>query len=317
MKKFALLFSLLSLVTITQAQNCNAVFFTQDNTKFQVVLNGILQNPTFETNVKVTGLSYDASYRVTINFEDKNMLPLNKSVYMMEDNSEFSYEITKNKKGVMLLRVGSVVPLSQAPNYPVQSEVSYTTTAPVVQTNPVNNVQITETQTTTINANPNSSENISMNVNIGDMGMNVNINVNDNLLNSTETINTTKQTTVTTTTTQSGSLMVEPETTQTISNVGCSTTIGSADFKNGLNSVEKQSFADTKLKVAKNFTRSNCLTVNQIKQVIALFSFEENKLEYAKFAYDYCVDKNNYFQLSDVFSFSSSTDELNDFLENK
>ncbi|PIQ15556.1 MAG: hypothetical protein COW67_07765, partial [Flavobacteriales bacterium CG18_big_fil_WC_8_21_14_2_50_32_9] len=85
----------------------------------------------------------------------------------------------------------------------------------------------------------------------------------------------------------------------------------------GKKSIENQSFADTKLKVAKTFTKNNCLSVIQIKEVIGLFSFEDGKLEYAKFAYDYCADKKNYYQVGDAFTFSGSVDELNEFLESK
>jgi hypothetical protein len=57
------------------------------------------------------------------------------------------------------------------------------------------------------------------------------------------------------------------------------------------------------------------LSTDQIIEIVNLFSFEENKLDYAKFAYSKCVDKNNYFIVNDAFSFSSSTDELTEYIE--
>jgi hypothetical protein len=47
------------------------------------------------------------------------------------------------------------------------------------------------------------------------------------------------------------------------------------------------------------------------------FNFEKNKLEVAKFGFDYCTDKNNYYLLNDAFSFASSVDELSSYLEGK
>ena len=327
MKNLLLLLTFISTSIISVAQNCNAVFFTQDGTKFQVVLNGILQNQDFDTNVKVTGLSYDAGYKVTINFEDRGIAPLNKSIFMMEDNSEFSYEITRNRKGVLVLRVGSVVPIAQAPKTPKQSEVSYTTTAPTstqVQSNVGADVQITETTTTTTTKGANG-ENISMGINMGELGMNVNVNINDDAFNTGGNVQTTTKTTVTTTSSQSGNFNTNTNQTtaqQPLSireepKQGCFQAASSTDFNNGVNSIKKQSFTDSQMKVAKTFTRNNCLSVNQIKKVMEIFSFEDSKLEYAKFAYDFCVDKNNYFQLSDAFKFSSSSDDLNDFLDTK
>jgi hypothetical protein len=51
--------------------------------------------------------------------------------------------------------------------------------------------------------------------------------------------------------------------------------------------------------------------------ILQLFTFEDNKLELAKFAYDYCIDRENYYRVNDVFTFSSSKDELSRFLQGR
>ena len=79
-------------------------------------------------------------------------------------------------------------------------------------------------------------------------------------------------------------------------------------------SIEAKPFSDTKMSTAKVATKNNCLSVNQVKEIAKLFSMDEDKLTYAKFAYNYCIDKANYYQVGDVFSFSTTTDELNEFL---
>jgi hypothetical protein len=103
----------------------------------------------------------------------------------------------------------------------------------------------------------------------------------------------------------------------TASNAGCVYAMGSSDFNTAKGSVEKQSFAEEKMKIAKQITKSHCLSAAQVKEMMSLFSFEENKLDYAKYAYDYTVDKDNYYQVNDAFSFSSSVDTLNAYLEGK
>ena len=45
-----------------------------------------------------------------------------------------------------------------------------------------------------------------------------------------------------------------------------------------------------------------------------LFTFENNRLEIAKLAYNKTIDKNNYYQLNDALTFSNSKEELARFI---
>jgi len=81
-----------------------------------------------------------------------------------------------------------------------------------------------------------------------------------------------------------------------------------------IHSIERKSFSDTQLRMAKQIVSSNYLTVSQLVRVAHIFSFESTKLEFAKFAYDYCYDPENYWEINEVFRFSSTTDELDEFL---
>ncbi|MCX6271989.1 MAG: DUF4476 domain-containing protein [Bacteroidetes bacterium] len=85
-----------------------------------------------------------------------------------------------------------------------------------------------------------------------------------------------------------------------------------------LESINKQSFNSTKVTVAKQIIiAKKCFKTSQIKEILKLFSFEDSKLEMAKFAYDFCTDKQNYFSVNDVFSYSSSVEELAKFVNGK
>ncbi len=97
----------------------------------------------------------------------------------------------------------------------------------------------------------------------------------------------------------------------------CSQPMLSSDFYNAKKAVDGESFDENKMQVSQQFTKNNCVSVAQIKEIMELFSFEENKLEYAKYAYDFCADKGNYYQLNSVFNFSSTKDALNEFLKKK
>jgi len=87
-----------------------------------------------------------------------------------------------------------------------------------------------------------------------------------------------------------------------------------SDFNKALSTIKKESFENSKLETAKQIASHNYLCVSQIAQICRSFSFENSKLEFAKFAYRYCVDRNNYYQLNEIFSYSSSKDELRDFI---
>lgn len=89
------------------------------------------------------------------------------------------------------------------------------------------------------------------------------------------------------------------------------------DFEGALALLSKESYDDTRLAKAKQIVANNPMTVDQISQICRLFKFEDNKLEFAKFAYPYCVEKNKYFMLNDVFSFDGSKRELNEYIQGR
>lgn len=105
-------------------------------------------------------------------------------------------------------------------------------------------------------------------------------------------------------------------TTTTVPNTTC--IVSNTDMMDIKNSINNSSFDNTKMTVGKQaIAAKKCLTVSQIKEILGLYSFESSKLEVAKYAYDYCVDKSNYYQVNDVFSFTSSKDDLTKYIAGK
>jgi hypothetical protein len=97
----------------------------------------------------------------------------------------------------------------------------------------------------------------------------------------------------------------------------CTFPISGSEYGKVSASIKSQSFEETQLKIAKQAIKANCMSTAQIKGICKMFSFEESKLEFAIYAYSFCTDKNNYYNLNDVFSFSTSVDSLNEAIENK
>ncbi len=90
------------------------------------------------------------------------------------------------------------------------------------------------------------------------------------------------------------------------------------DFVQVKDAISKQSFNSTKVTVAKQvIAAKQCFSADQVREIVKLFSFEDSRLEIAKYAYDYCIEKRNYFKVNDAFSFSSSTEELAKYINSK
>jgi hypothetical protein len=90
-----------------------------------------------------------------------------------------------------------------------------------------------------------------------------------------------------------------------------------ATFDQFKQTLKKEAFDDTRLKLAKQFVSNNYFNAVQVKEMMGLFAFEDSKLELAKFAYDYTVDKGNYFIVNDAFVYSSSKEELMNYIKNR
>jgi hypothetical protein len=86
------------------------------------------------------------------------------------------------------------------------------------------------------------------------------------------------------------------------------------DYEYAYKMLAEESFDSSRLKLARQIVSTNPMSVNQIIGICKLFSFESNKLDFAKFAYRHCTDKNRYFMVNEVFNFESSKRELRDYI---
>ena len=87
--------------------------------------------------------------------------------------------------------------------------------------------------------------------------------------------------------------------------------ISSRSFQNLKHTIVRTSFDDEKLIVAQQAIASHRVSSQQVLELMKLFSFDSKKLELAKFAYAYTLDKQNYYIVNSGFTFSSSVRKLN------
>lgn len=294
--------------------------FSEDGDKFFLYLNGEQINDEAQVNIRVEDLN-QPYYNAKITFEDKAKETITKNFLQITDPDGVYMDVTykikrdKNKASKMKLNFFSVIPVVQ--NYVAPSNVyvrrwgqpapqQQMTVHPPVQTNGTVTQTITTTTTTAGNG-----VNAGVGVNVDGVGVGVNVNINDGVpVNST-----ISQTTTTTTTTGRGRNVAVAEPVA----AGCTRArpMDAGDFSNALETIKKMGFDETRLSTAKQISESNCLSTNQVVQMCKLFSFEETKLDFAKFAYDGCTDPKNYFNVNNIFSFSSSVESLSSYISGK
>lgn len=89
------------------------------------------------------------------------------------------------------------------------------------------------------------------------------------------------------------------------------------------NSFSSQDMSDLQSRVAARITDSDkkglmqtsiegrTVSTEQVRRMMGWLSFDDTKLELAKWAYDYTADKQNYWKLEDAFSFSATKEAFN------
>ncbi len=91
--------------------------------------------------------------------------------------------------------------------------------------------------------------------------------------------------------------------------------VSDAEFANILANLKAEAFDDSRLNLAKQIVSSKCLTSIQIKNILELFSFDDTKLQFAEYAYDYVYDPENYYIINSSFSFDSNKQKLIQYIQ--
>jgi len=90
--------------------------------------------------------------------------------------------------------------------------------------------------------------------------------------------------------------------------------ISSNDFAQAKESLRKEWFENKRLETAKQIIDQNYFTSQQVKEMVLLFTYENNRLDIAKYAYGKTVDKGNYFIMNDAFTFNSNKEKLSEYI---
>jgi len=164
---------------------------------------------------------------------------------------------------------------------------------------------------------------MSMNINVSQTSMNVSMNTNTSQMTMGMEQHQQPAQPAMSQPIQQPQTAVQPAQTQTIyvegysGQIGCEKPVSADRFERMMERIADASFSDDKVNVAKQVLRTNCLVIEQLVDILEEVAFDEDQLDLAKFAYDHIYDLENYYEVYSVFAFSSSNDELDEFLQSQ
>ncbi len=89
------------------------------------------------------------------------------------------------------------------------------------------------------------------------------------------------------------------------------------DFNDLKGSVNNRSFESSNSAIVKSAIDNNYFTADQVRDLLRYFTFEDTKLEIAKYAYKKVCDAKNFFKVYDAFDFDQSITELKNYISGK
>lgn len=323
--------ALVSLAAFTQTSDL--VIFSDDGTKFTLIIDGEVKNEAPATRVVATGIRTGTPV-LMLKFEDAAIAPLKQTGYM-DMGQEYTMMLTTNKKGARVLRMTGQAEVGTA----AKTEPTKPTPPPTFVEDAPGGTTVTHevgmpgdeviTTTTVIEEGDPGLDGENVNINMGVNGVNFNMSVNAGGTTGSSTTSTTRTTTTTTTTRTSAPakpiIDTKPKPTEPAvysmpgysGRVGCGWPMSATEFADVKKSIGSKSFEDSKMTLAKQVGGNRCFTVEQVKELMTLFSFEDSKLEIAKYAYDRTFDIDNYYKVNDAFTFESSIDDLNNHIKSR
>jgi hypothetical protein len=97
----------------------------------------------------------------------------------------------------------------------------------------------------------------------------------------------------------------------------CAAAMEESDFNSAKNSIKNEFYSSSQMEMAKHIARNFCFNTSQVIEIANIFSYEQQKLEFAKLAYDITIDKQNYFKVNEIFGFSTSKTDLLNYINSR
>ncbi len=86
-------------------------------------------------------------------------------------------------------------------------------------------------------------------------------------------------------------------------------------FADLITQMQGEPFSDDRLDILKLAAKNYCFSIGQAKRIARLFDFDDDRLKAMKIVYPKLVNKDDVYQLYDVFTFSSTKEEFKEWVE--
>lgn len=318
---------MLVLISASFAQKAEVIIFTENGEKFTAYLNGVQINQAHAANVTLPDLTSEF-YQLRTDFEDSSLPDMTTNM-AAEPGMQTTYKVKLNNKGKYVLKLQSHTPMGSAPA-PVAESYSSPSQPVVIEEERVAEtvkfeapIETTTITTTTTSTMP-SGEKVEMSINIDgfDMGVSMDVSGMGVEMEQTESFTTTSTTTRTT----SGYETFDNEEVEIIETsdiayngyngpTGCDFPSQDPGFDRLLENIKSKSFADSKMTLAKQYASSKCLLAEEVVEIMKTFDFEDDRLEFAKFAFTRTYNQGDYYLVNEAFQFELTIDDLNEYLE--
>ncbi len=90
--------------------------------------------------------------------------------------------------------------------------------------------------------------------------------------------------------------------------------MAASEFERIREAIKKQSFDDGKFDLLRALLPDRPLSSVQLAELLRLFTFDTKRLEAAKTGWNSVSDRQNFYLVFDVFTFSTSVKELKDYV---
>jgi len=326
-KIFFLMF-IITLISNNIYSQClsQLTIFHQDGEKFWVIIDGVKQNTAPQYTIFLDSLKGDF-VKVKIIFDNEKIKDINKTIPLKDENDKcvHSKYVIKKVKNEYVMRLYSYEPIIiESKNNELVNDVQLNNQQPQQELNVQRPQQVQQNLQLQQPANQNQQQGgIGATIIDPTTGQPISVNVSFNVpVTDPQNINQPQQEFSQNQVqkpiqTQVQNIEKQPQFQQQPQQISPTyyQPMSPEDFASAKASISSKSFEDSKLTLAKQIAASNHLTSKQVKEIMQLFSFEDSKLDFAKYAYKYVYDPNNYYIVNDAFKFSSSIDELNEFIK--
>lgn len=344
------LFLLLTIVCLNSpviAQHSSLNIFSDDGHPFTLLINGVQQNETPESNVLVEGLDHDFC-SIKVNFDKKAFKSVEQKELILKspDGGDIDaiYVLRGIKKNKFKLELYMVTPAQNLPELSTllpskdtKESVEKTVELEVVEdVATVEEPKKVEKSQEEIDAAKRKEELIAaLSAKLDKEDIETKSSSNEPDVKVTKDVDVkivgNKKTTTTTTTTITTTgrsiqrdvhidVMTEYVGNSNVKNsrdnktpvgTGCrGAQLADSDFNDSKKNIISKTNESEKLEVAKQIASIACLASHQVKDIMLLFSKEETKLEFAKFAYSRTVDTHNYEKVAIAFNHSETMNKL-------